>query len=503
MSCAIDPVPTNILKQIVDHIIEPITCIVNKCLSTGIFPSQWKSSVITPVIKKQNLDHTHENFRPVSNLTFLSKILEKTALKSYIPHLETNDSFSQRNSAYKKHHSTETLITKIHSNIMSSIDKDKLTLLVLLDLSAAFETVNQTTLINIFSQQYNIRNNALSWIKSYLTNRTFRVSINNSLSSPHDSPHGVPQGSCIGPVAFLTYIGGLYDIIGNDMVTVEGYADDTQLYISFNPSTVSAADAILSMNQCIKNIRNYFLKNQLLLNENKTEVLVFGKHSQLSKIDQTSISIGNQNIHFSDSAKYLGVIFDKFMSLDPYIKEVCKKSHLKIRRIRQIRPYLTQKATESLVHSLISSSLDYCNSILYNTPSYLIKKLQLVQNTAAKLITRSRKYDHVTPIFKELHWLPVKQRIKFKIALLTFKALNNLAPKYLSDLIQVYTPNRTLRSQDQHLLKIPHIESNRGSKSFSHSAIWNSLPPTLRECTNIGNFKKLLKSHLFDEAFRV
>ena len=133
-SCAIDPVPTNILKQIVGHIIEPITCIVNKSLSTGIFPSQWKSSVITPVIKKQNLDPTYGNFRPVSNLTFLSKILEKTALKSYIPHLETNDSFSQRNSAYKKHHSTETLITKIHSNIMSSIDKDKLTLLVLLDL---------------------------------------------------------------------------------------------------------------------------------------------------------------------------------------------------------------------------------------------------------------------------------------------------------------------------------------------------------------------------------
>ena len=103
------------------------------------------------------------------------------------------------------------------------------------------------------------------------------------------------------------------------------------------------------------------------------------------------------------------------MSLDPYIKEVRKKSHLKHRRIRQIHPYLTQKATESLVHSLISSSLDYCNSILYNTPSYLIKKLQLVQNTAAKLITRSRKYDHVTPIFKELHWLPVKQRIKFKL----------------------------------------------------------------------------------------
>ena len=121
-----------------------------------------------------------------------------------------------------------------------------------------------------------------------------------------------------------------------------------------------------------------------------------------------------------------------------------------------------------------------------------------------RIICNLRKYDHVTPILKKLHWLPVKQRIKYKIAVLTSKALNNQAPKYLSDLIQTYTPNRTLRSQDQHLLKIPRIKGNSGSKSFSHSAptIWNSLPATLRECTNISNFKKLLKSYIFGEDFR-
>ena len=152
----------------------------------------------------------------------------------------------------------------------------------------------------------------------------------------------------------------------------------------------------------------------------------------------------------------------------------------------------------------MTSHLDNCNALYFNLPSYLIAKLQKVQNAAARLVTGTSKYDHISPVLYDLHWLPVKQRIIFKILTLTFKCIYHLAPSYLSDLISVYSPSRTLRSSSQFLLNSKKVKtSNFGTRSFSYAApyLWNSLPSNIRHTANFNSFKSKLKTHLFRTTY--
>ena len=187
-----------------------------------------------------------------------------------------------------------------------------------------------------------------------------------------------------------------------------------------------------------------------------------------------------------------------------HVKSVCQSTFYYLRNISYIRKYLTTEATSCIIHSLISSRMDYCNSLFYGMSGKLFKKLQGVQNTAARIITGTRKYDHITPILMELHWLPVKFRVHFKVLLLTYKALNNMAPKYISDLLTMYVPSRSLRSSSQLLLSIPKSRlATCGDRAFAIAApkLWNSLPLSIRSSETVDAFKKRLKTHLFKLAF--
>ncbi|KAI5087989.1 hypothetical protein C0J45_22478, partial [Silurus meridionalis] len=160
---------------------------------------------------------------------------------------------------------------------------------------------------------------------------------------------------------------------------------------------------------------------------------------------------------------------------------------------------------ETLIHAVMSFRLDCCNALLGGCPASLINKLQLfVQNAAARVLTRSRKYDHITPILPSLHWLPVKVRIDYKLLLLTYKTLNGLAPNYLSRRLPRYNPSRSLRSQNSGLLVIPRIaKSTKGGRAFSHLApkLWNSLPDSVRGSDTLSQFRCRLKTYLFSKAY--
>ena len=194
------------------------------------------------------------------------------------------------------------------------------------------------------------------------------------------------------------------------------------------------------------------------------------------------------------------------MSMETHINTTCKSALFHLRNLSRIRKYLSTKSTEILVHAFITSKIDFCNAILYGAPEHLLQKLQSVQNCAARLVSLKSKYDHITPVLKELHWLPVEYRIEFKILLVTYKCLNNLAPHYLQELINVYTPERQLRSLSKNYLEAATYNlRSYGYKAFSVSAprLWNSLPDDLRNYKNISfdTFKSQLKTHLFIKAF--
>ena len=505
-SSILDPIPTSILKECLDEIIIPITNIINSSLSEGLFPSNWKTAVVIPLLKKAGLELILKNFRPVSNLSYMSKLVEKAGLAQYVDHLSSIGKFSSNNSAYKDKHSTETLLVKIHSDIVNSIDNQSVTLLVLLDLSAAFDTVNLDIITNIFRNHFNITGNVLTWFQSYLQNRDQRILINTTISNTHKLKYGVPQGSCAGPVIFLGYLCSLYDIIEKHLpsVRVGGYADDHQLYLSYKPgNNTTEIEAIKKLSACIADVRAWMLSHKLKINDTKTEFMILGTPQQLSKVAIESISVGNSSITPVKSLKNLGIVFDQHLNMSTHVNQVCQKGYYQLKRIRQIRKYLDKPATEKLVHAFVTSNIDYCNSLLYGTNKYVIDKLQKLQNAAARVICGARRYDPITPLLKDLHWLPVSYRISFKIALLTHKCLNNQAPAYLKDLLAANKPGRELRSSHQNKLKVPFCKTKIGSRAFTSAApeIWNPIPENIKSL-GIDKFKKQLKTHYFKQAFK-
>ncbi len=192
------------------------------------------------------------------------------------------------------------------------------------------------------------------------------------------------------------------------------------------------------------------------------------------------------------------------MTMDAYISKLSKAAFFQLRRLAQLRSYVSPKDAESLVHAFITSRLDYCNALFAGLPLHSISHLY-IQNSAARILTPTKRSAHITPILIKLHWLPVSSRITYKILLLTFKSLNGLAPPYLSDLLSPYVPPRSLRSLGCELLTVPRFRlSSMGGRSFSVIApkLWNSIPLALRTITSLSVFKSQLKTYLFTQYFQ-
>ena len=243
--------------------------------------------------------------------------------------------------------------------------------------------------------------------------------------------------------------------------------------------------------------------NQLALNGNKTEIIHFTSKFKKS-IPLASLNINGAIVTTSVSVRDLGFYFDHILSMEQHISYVCKSVSFSLYRISRIQKFLDQTSTERLIHAFVTSRLDYCNSLLYNLPNTLTKRLQLLQNSAARLVTRTKRHHHITPILYDLHWLPVCQRIKFKILLLTFKILNNQAPAYLTELLERNNSNRlTRQSATVRLLEPRFNTQSYGSRSFSSAAprLWNNLPNNIRNAPSLHCFKSALKTFLFTEYY--
>jgi hypothetical protein len=503
-SCELDPIPTNMLYENLDLFLPVITNLVNSSLSSGTVHTDLKTAVVKPLIKKPSLDKNQlKNYRPVSNLPFLSKVLEKVVLIQLLSHLEANNLCNPLQSAYRAGHSTETVLLRVVNDILSALDDDKVSVLLLLDNSAAFDTIDHSVLLSRLETVFGIRSTALQWFRSYLQDRTQYVSVNN-LSSPA-SPllFGVPQGSVLGPVLFVLYTTPLSSVIQQHAVNHQLFADDTQLQQACKPTEIQTL--VHTLENCSSDIKSWMSSNMLKLNDEKTEALLFSGSFAANPPPPATIKIGSSDISFSDSARNLGFVMDSNLSMKKHIAKVCQTCYFEIRRISSIRRFLTVDATKTLVTSCILSRLDYCNSLLIGCPDSTLQPLQKVQHSAARLIFRARHRQPCTPLMKDLHWLPVSERIKYKAACLCYNIITDSAPAYLSDLVSLYTPSRSLRSSaDNRLLQQGRFKrKTHGFRSFSFFApqLWNSLPHNVRHSTSISSFKSNLKTHLFQQYY--
>ncbi len=494
-TCPLDPIPTHLLQAISSSVIPALTHIINTSLHTGTFPTASKQARVSPLLKKPALNPALlENYRPVSLLPFIAKSLERVVFNQLSLFLAQNNILDNNQSGFRSGHSTETALLSVTEALRLARAASKSSVLILLDLSAAFDTVNHQILMSIL-RKMGVSGTALLWFESYLSDRSFRVSWRGEVSKSQLLATGVPQGSVLGPLLFSIYMSSLGSVIQKHGFSYHCYADDTQLYFSFQPDDPTVTDRIAA---CLSDISSWMMDHHLQLNLAKTELLVFSANPSLHH--NFSIKLGSSTITPSRTARNLGVVIDDQLSFTDHIATTARSCRFALYNIRKIRPFLSEQAAQLLVQALVLSRLDYCNALLAGLPACTIKPLQLIQNAAARVVFNEPKKAHVTPLFIRLHWLPIAARIKFKVLMFAYKTTTGTAPIYLNSLVQTYAPSRSLRSASERRLVVP---SQRGTKSLSRTftwtvpSWWNDLPISIRTAESLAIFKKHLKTHLF------
>jgi len=505
-SSALDAIPIFIFKHCEEELIGIVQFIVNQSLTTGKFPDRLKSAMIRPSLKKPGLDTDDlTNYRPISNLSYLSKLIEKIVNNQLTTYINENNLFADFQSSYRKFHSCETAVTRIHNDILMMVDQKRNVILLLLDLSAAFDTINHKLLLKKLTNLYGISGDTICWIKDYLNNRTFKVAVESAQSSVCNLTIGVPQGSILGPLLFILYTKDLQAIVSRHGMSVHLYADDTQIYFSFDVHSHNPDIEVIR--ECFSDIKSWMANNFLKMNAGKTVYMDIGVYE--SPFNNITLS-DKITLEPELKAKNLGFVFDHQMNLDDEVTATIQVCNMNLRNLWKIGRHLSHELKVQLVHSSVLFFLDYCNSVYSSLTEANIRKLQKAQNDAARFVfgiyDYKAKRQPVSPLLKKLHFLPVRYRISYKIALLTFKCLNNLAPHYLTSLITVREPNRRASRLDDdfYVLSRPAKPNFRRTEgAFSHAAprIWNNLPYELRCLTDINIFKNRLKTHFFDIAF--
>ena len=503
-SCPLDPIPTFILREFLDDLLPYIWLMCSTSLSQSHLPHSQKGAIVTPVLKKTGLDPDDpKNYRPISNLTFLSKIIERLVVSRLSEYLNEFNLLPSVQSAYRSGHSTETAVLKVASDIWGGMDRGKVTLLRLLDLSAAFDTVDHDILLNRLNLSYGIGGNVIKWLESFVRGRTQTVAFNDKQAQMTYLEYGVPQGSVLGPLLFVLYTADICDIAKSHGVGNHAYADDQQLYLHCFPH--EAPSAVNQFVACFTDIEQWMRSNRLKLNTDKTEIIWLGTSHKLSKVTVTHIHLGDCEIKPSSSVRNLGVIFDRELKLVPQVNSVSKSCFYQIRQLKSIRRLVTVDAAKTLVHAFVSSRVDYCNSLYYGATDGVHKKLQSVLNAAARLVTGQRRNDHISSTLRDLHWLRVPKRVEYKVASLTRCCMLHQGPQYLTDhLIPVNSlqARSHLRSANRGDLVTPRsLTAKTGGCGFEIAGpkIWNSLPPNLRNYDlSCASFKSNLKTQLFE-----
>ena len=382
----IDVLTTVLLKSHMTTLAPVLTRLVNSSIKSSTVPAAMKHAIITPLLKNPGIDVDNmSSYRPISKLSFVSKVLEKHIAIQIQDHMETRDLFDAYQSAYRPHHSCETAIVRIQDDILKSLDSHKYVILVLLDLSSAFDSVDHDILMNKL-YKIGVRGRAYSWVKSYLSSQA--VEIGEVISQTFHLHCGVPQGSVLGPLLFNIYCIDIADVFRDHSVHHHVYADDTQLYVEFpnGPLEHSTSDAE-RMSRCITDVKTWLTLHKLALNGKKTEAIRITTGSTYHS-SPAVIHVGALAVQSKPHVRDIGIALDDTVTMAKHVSHTCRTAYYHLHKIASIRRSLTTSACNIIVHSLVISRLDFGNATLYGiseSPSPQTAGLAAIHSSAHQI----------------------------------------------------------------------------------------------------------------------
>lgn len=466
-----DKIPGRLLKDSAYVLTPYLKLIFNLSLSAGIFPNDWKIARVAPVHKSEKKDDCG-NYRPISVLSLVSKLFEKLVYEQVNNYLINNNILTPHQSGFRRSYSTCISLLKTTNTWFVNMDKGFINGVIFLDLKKAFDTVNHEILIKKL-ELYGIRNTALRWFVSYLSNRSQVCKVGKSFSSPAKITTGVPQGSNLGPLLFLLYINDLPNCLKNSDPAL--FADDTNLTVH----GASASEIELKLEQDLNNVHQWLLANKLTLNVKKTEYMLIGSRQRLSQvITDPHLQIGSEKIKRVSTTKTLGVMVDEYITWDKHIDQITRKVSKGIGLLRRSKDLVNKKSLNSIYKVLILPHFDYCALVWDNCSITLQNKLEKLQNKAGRIITGD-SYDTPSDIvMKKLGWERLYDRRKAQLCSLMKKLVRGENNNNLTDLFSLSNrPCYNLRSNNR-VLSLPKPNTNALKKSFSYrgARVWNDLP---------------------------
>lgn len=488
-SAGLDQINVRLLKLAGPFVSRCLSYICNLSLNKSDFPDEWKKAKVTPIFKSGDR-MVVGNYRPISVLSIVSKILERAVHDQLYMYLTNAGLLSNAQSGFRTNHSTSTTLLDVQDFILRNMDDGYATGVIFLDLKKAFDTVNHDILISKL-KKYGIDDNEIIWFKSYLSNRFQTVTVNSTLSDLQNVNIGIPQGSILGPLLFIIFVNCLPYTVDYNCKTVM-YADDTSLMCKAK----NVVDLQMQLESCLSRIDKWFKANKLTLNVDKTKCMIFGTKHVLKRFNEMELFYDNIIIEKVSEFKYLGVKFDNNLSWSAHVDHLCKTISKRIGIIRRIKYFIPQHTIVMLSNALVLPHFDYASTVWTNFSSENHKKLQVLHNSLARTILSADIRTPINELMDTLQWIKLDSRWHNQLLLLVFKCLRNLSPSYLSSQFEYVHNTHTYitRNHSNNTLIVPKYKSNSGLRTFNvrGAYAWNCVSPTLRaemETLSISQFK--------------
>ena len=484
----VDGLHPKLLKLAVEYIAAPLAHIFNRSLITSDIPMDFKTARITPIHKGGAFEIS--NFRPISILPILSKILEKAVHKQLYDFLNNNKLLSKEQSGFRPLHSTATCVTHIVDFLLQNMDSGQLIGAVFLDLKKAFDVIPLHLILAKLSF-YGIRNDEYKWFESYLLSRKHCVSVQGCSSNYLTVQSGVPQGSILGPLIFCLFINDICKLSFSSQSKISLYADDTAI---FNKDS-DHSQIQINLQRDFDLIVKWLKYNGMYIHPDKTKVITFGPKRKLHNL-VLSIKYNDSELENVSHLKYLGVILDSQLVWSKHIETICLKISRSIACIRRIKHLVPNKVLINLYYALILPYIDYCCTAWGSCSKANLLKIQKLQNRYARLVLNVDRFTSKCFLLTTLNWQSVEQRIKYHYCVIMYKALNSLTPVYIELLIERRTTHYVTRYTLRSPLTVPYPRTEYMKRSFVYtgSSLFNKLPISIQYSSSLSIFKQKSRS---------